>query len=76
MSVNILKAAALAHTRGAKVLGLAGRTGGKLKELCDVTICIPADSTPTIQEGHLAVLHILCRLVEEALFARQPKAGG
>ena len=76
MSVNILKAAALARTRGAKVLGLAGRTGGKLKELCDVTLCVPADSTPTIQEGHLAVLHILCRLVEEALFARQPKAGG
>jgi D-sedoheptulose 7-phosphate isomerase len=76
MSINILKAAALARTRGAKVLGMTGRTGGKLRELCDVTVCIPADATPAVQEGHLAVLHLLCRLVEESLFARQPKAGG
>jgi len=69
-SVNVLKAAVAARTCGAKVIGMAGRTGGKLKELCDVTLCVPADSSPHIQEGHLALLHVLCVLVEQAMFAR------
>lgn len=75
-SVNVLKAADMAHRRGAKVLGMTGRSGGKLKELCDVTLAVPADTSPGIQEGHLALLHILCRLIEEALFARRPAAEG
>jgi D-sedoheptulose 7-phosphate isomerase len=68
-SANVLKAASLARKRGAKVLGMAGRDGGKLKELADVALCVPADSSPPIQEGHLALIHILCGLVEEGAFA-------
>jgi len=68
MSGNVLKAASAASRCGAKLLGLTGRSGGKLKELCDVTLCVPADSSPPVQEGHLALLHILCGLVEQALF--------
>ncbi len=72
-SGNILKAAAAARARGARLLGLTGRDGGKLKELCDLTLCVPADASPPIQEGHLAILHVLCGLVEQALF---PDKGG
>jgi len=72
-SGNILKAASAAARRGAKLLAMTGRTGGKLKELCDVTLCVPADSSPPVQEGHLALIHILCGLVEQALF---PEAEG
>ncbi|MBE3100412.1 MAG: D-sedoheptulose 7-phosphate isomerase [Planctomycetes bacterium] len=68
-SPNVLKAAVRARQRGAKVLGMTGRSGGKLAELCDLCLCVPADSSPAIQEGHLTLIHILCRLVEEALFA-------
>jgi D-sedoheptulose 7-phosphate isomerase len=75
-SPNVLKAADAARRRGAKVLGMAGRTGGRLKELCDVALCVPADSSPLIQEGHQALLHVLCRLVEEALFGREQDRGG
>ena len=71
-SVNVLKAASAARKRGAKVLGMAGRDGGKLKQLCDVALCVPADSSPPIQEGHLALLHVLCGLVEEGAFAADP----
>ena len=67
-SVNVLKAASAARQRGAKVVGMTGRGGGKLKQLCDVTLCVPADSSPPVQEGHLALLHVLCRLIEEAVF--------
>ncbi len=76
-SVNVLKAASLARKRGAKVLGMTGRDGGKLKELCDVVLCVPADSSPPIQEGHLVLLHILCGLLEERAFAKEtPEAEG
>jgi len=70
-SVNVLKAVSLARNRGAKVLGMAGRGGGKLKELCDVALCVPADSSPPVQEGHLVLLHILCGLVEQNAFAEE-----
>jgi len=73
-SPNVLKAAVLARQRGAKVLGMTGRGGGKLAELCDLCLCVPADSSPAIQEGHLTLIHILCRLVEEAMFAG-PESG-
>ena len=60
MSPNVLAAADVARRRGAK-----------LAELCDVCLCIPADMSPGIQEGHLALIHILCRLVEEAMVAHE-----
>lgn len=76
-SVNVLKAASLARKHGAKVLGMTGRGGGKLKELCDVVLCVPADSSPPIQEGHLVLLHILCGLLEQGAFAKEtPEAEG
>lgn len=76
-SVNVLKAVSLARKRGAKVLGMTGRGGGKLKELCDMVLCVPADSSPPIQEGHLVLLHILCGLLEQGAFAKEtPEAEG
>lgn len=69
-STNVLKAASLARKRAARVVGLTGAGGGKLKELCDACVAVPADSSPLVQEAHLVVLHILCGLVEQALFAR------
>ncbi len=70
-SVNVLKAASFARKRGAKVLGMTGRGGGKLKELCDVVLCVPADSSPPVQEGHLVLLHVLCGLLEQGAFAEE-----
>jgi len=70
-SANVLKAAIFARKRGTRVLGLAGRTGGKLKELSDVCLCVPADAAPRIQEGHLLLLHALSRCLEQVLFARE-----
>ena len=67
-SPNVVKAAALARERGAQVLGMTGRSGGRLREFCDVALAVPADSSPAVQEGHLALLHILCGLVEETMF--------
>jgi hypothetical protein len=34
----------------------------------DVPITVPSDATPRIQETHIAVIHLLCELIDEALF--------
>ncbi len=69
-SANVLKAATRARKKGAKTIGLVGRSGGRLKELCDLSLSVPAETGPLIQEGHLVLLHILCGLIEQALFTR------
>ena len=43
----------------------------RLFRLADVAICIPSDNTQHIQEAQLAVEHIVCQLVERALFGKQ-----
>jgi D-sedoheptulose 7-phosphate isomerase len=67
-SPNVVKAARLAKDQGATVLALSGRGGGKLKDVADICLVVPADESPRIQEAHITVGHILCSLVESRLF--------
>ncbi|MBL7056465.1 D-sedoheptulose 7-phosphate isomerase [Candidatus Woesearchaeota archaeon] len=67
-SENILRCVEKAKNLGIKVIGLLGRDGGKQKNTSDIEIIIPSDNTPNIQETHLAILHIVCELVEDNLF--------
>jgi D-sedoheptulose 7-phosphate isomerase len=73
-SPNILKALTQARQQGLRIIGLTGRSGGKMKALCDICICAPSDSTPRIQECHLVLEHALCACIEEALFGSQRPA--
>lgn len=73
-SANVLKAAGYARQRGAKVVALSGAGGGHLQQLADVCLCVPAETSPRVQEGHLLLLHILCHRIEETLFSRACKA--
>ena len=72
-SPNVLGAVALAREMGALTIGMTGRTGGKLKDACDVCLRVPSDDTPHIQECHIATIHVLCGLIEEALFGKPAK---
>ena len=67
-SVNVLKAVATARERGMQVIGMTGAQGRKLIAVSDVALVTPSESTPRIQEGHLAMGHALCELVERGLF--------
>ncbi len=69
-SANILAAARQARTHGLVCIGLTGRAGGALREHCDVLLDVPADATPDIQVCHITLGHLLCDLIERALFIR------
>lgn len=68
-AANVLHAVQVGRALGLSAIGLTGRDGGRLKAVCDITIRVPADSTPAIQERHLPIYHTLCALLEEAFFA-------
>jgi len=72
-SANILKAIQTAKAIGLVVIGLTGRGGGKMKDMCDICLCAPSDSTPRIQECHLFFEHTLCACIEESLFGELRK---
>lgn len=73
-SPNVLKAAEAARGLGVAVLGLTGETGGKLKTLCELCLCVPSKTIARIQEAHIAVIQILCGIIEDELFPDAPKA--
>jgi D-sedoheptulose 7-phosphate isomerase len=68
MSENVILAAKTAKKLGMLVIGLLGKTGGKLKNLVDIPIIIPSDDTQRIQEGHITVAHIICGILEDEMF--------
>jgi D-sedoheptulose 7-phosphate isomerase len=67
-SPNVLNAVRVARSLGLSTIGLTGESGGKLAELCDVTVCVPGQGVMEIQERHIAVYHALCAMTEAAFF--------
>jgi D-sedoheptulose 7-phosphate isomerase len=67
-SLNILRAFEIAKSKGLICVGMTGSHGGPMTELCDYLLQVPSTDTPKIQEGHLVLGHILCGLVENAMF--------
>lgn len=67
-STNVIYAVQMAKVRDVKSIVLTGRSGGKLKPLADVAICVPDDETYRIQEYHLPVYHMLCIAAEQEFF--------
>lgn len=65
-SPNVLEAVRTARRLGMATIGLSGKDGGPLKDLVDICLTVPSDRTARIQEGHVLIAHILCKLVEEA----------
>ncbi|GIN69783.1 phosphoheptose isomerase [Bacillus sp. J14TS2] len=67
-SKNVTKAMQVAKAMGLKTIGLTGVSGGKMKEICDVTIRVPWKETLDIQERHLPIYHALCIMLEKEFF--------
>jgi D-sedoheptulose 7-phosphate isomerase len=63
-SQGILNAFTMAKNSNCKTLGLSGRDGGKMNELCDLNLVVPSPITARIQEMHILIGHILCTAVD------------
>ncbi|GLB24710.1 phosphoheptose isomerase 2 [Lacrimispora xylanolytica] len=70
-SKNIINALMVAKAKNIKTIGLTGKSGGKMKDLCDITICVPEDETFMIQELHLPIYHALCAMLEADFFTEK-----
>ena len=69
-SANVVSALRAAKEKGAATIGFAGEQHAAIDEVSDIVLHVPSRSTPRIQECHLAVGHVLCDLIEKALFPR------
>ena len=67
-SPNIIVSLQEAKKLGVICVGMTGARGGPLLDLCDYVLEVPSVDTPKVQEGHAVLGHILCGLVERALF--------
>lgn len=64
-SADVIYATVVAKAKGLKTIALTGKSGGKIKDLADITIIVPSNETFMIQEYHLPVYHALCLEIEE-----------
>ena len=67
-SKNCVYAALVAKALQMKTVFLGGGTGGKLKDLSDVSVVAPEKETYKVQEYHLPIYHCLCAMLEEEFF--------
>lgn len=70
-SQNIINALIECQNQGIVSIGLTGKKIGKIDNLCDICIKVPSNVTPRIQEAHIGIEHILCCIIEKAIFGEK-----
>lgn len=67
-STNVIKAVETAKKKDLLTVALLGGNGGQLKGKTDFEIIVPSGTTAHIQESHITIGHILCRIIEKHCF--------
>ena len=67
-SKNLILAAEAAKRKGMRIVGLLGKGGGAIKQLCDIPIVVPGATSDRIQELHIKIIHIAIECAERRLF--------
>ena len=67
-SKNIIKVLEEAKKKKLYSVALLGKNGGEAKNIADLSIIIPSQSTARIQEMHILIGHLICSFVEKNLF--------
>ncbi len=65
-SANIISAFTVAKEMGCQTIGMSGRDGGKMNEICDINLVVPSNDTPRIQEMHILIGHTVCQAIDDA----------
>jgi D-sedoheptulose 7-phosphate isomerase len=68
-SHNVIKAVKQAREMGILTIGLLGKDGGLLKEMCDFHFIVRADTSDRIQEVHILIIHTIIEGIERLLFS-------
>ena len=58
-----------ANEMGIYTVAFTGGGGGELVKEANISIVVPSNKTPRIQEAHITIGHIVCELVERKLFS-------
>jgi D-sedoheptulose 7-phosphate isomerase len=69
-STNIVLALEEAKRLGATTIAFSGNGGGRVAEVADIVLVGPDGYSALVQEVHITLGHIICDLVEQALFVR------
>ena len=70
-SPNILRALEAARAGGMVTLGFSAGSGGAMAPLCDLLFLAPTPETALAQQVHIIAAHIVCGLVERAMFPHE-----
>ena len=71
ISANVLRALAAGRDRRLRCIGFAGAQGGPMVGACDLLLQAPSTRTPIIQQIHITAAHVVCALVERAMFPQE-----
>ena len=63
-SKNVVSALKLGQELGCKTVGLTGRDGGAMNDVCDINMVVPSNNTPRIQEMHILFGHTICQIID------------
>lgn len=67
-SPNVIRAVEMARNMNIRTVGLLGRDGGELKDICDLSITVPAKTSDRVQEMHIKIIHTVIETVEREIF--------
>lgn len=66
-SKNVVEAIKKAKEQNLVTIGLTGKDGGMMKDLCDICLSFNYSETARVQEHHLMTYHLICEFVESEL---------
>jgi D-sedoheptulose 7-phosphate isomerase len=69
-SANVVEAVRKAREMQIHVIGMTGARGAAFAADCDLGLVVPSDDVARIQEAHICAGHLVCQLVEAALFGK------
>jgi D-sedoheptulose 7-phosphate isomerase len=70
-SANVVRALEAAAQAGMITVAMTGAGGGKAAAAAEMSVQVPATDTARVQEACLHLGHVICEMVEAALFPRQ-----
>ena len=72
-SQNILRGLQFIKDRGGTTIGFSGFDGGAMKDLCDISVVVPAFITPLVESFHLKLHHLIVFRLKEKIEHYAPK---